>query len=352
MLGRVWTEALPGLAAAVGSMLVIDVGVTLALYLIGRRSSLVREVDRRCRRPAAVFAVLLGVELGTSGSALPSADRADVHHLTLLVLLGVGAWLAIEAVLALEDRWLRKYDIAAANNLLARKKRTQILVLNRVTVGVMGGITFAVMLMTFHEVRALGTSLLASAGLAGLVAGAAARPILGNVAAGIQIAFTDPIRLDDVVVVDGQWGRIEEITLSYVVMRLWDLRRLVLPISYFVENPFENWTRSSAQILGSALFHLDYAVPIDELRDAFQRILDSSPRWDGDVGVLQVTDTTERTVEVRALVSAPDSSTAFDLRCEVRERVVGWLQEHHPEALPRERTQLTVDEHQSRQRGP
>jgi small-conductance mechanosensitive channel len=223
---------------------------------------------------------------------------------------------------------------------VARKKRTQIVVFNRITVAIVAVIAAAAMLTTFRQVRALGASLLASAGIAGLAAGVAAKPTLGNLVAGLQIAFTEPIRLDDVVVVEGEWGRIEEITLTYVVVRLWDTRRLVVPISYFVERPFQNWTRSTSDLIGSAIFHFDYRVPLDEVRREFESIVATSSRWDRRIAVMQVTDTTHHSIEVRALVSAPDSATAFDLRCEVRERLVSWLQANHPEALPRMRTEL------------
>jgi small-conductance mechanosensitive channel len=308
---------------------------------LGRRSPVAVEFHRRCHRPAAAVAVLIGVQLSLTGATLPAGDRQLLNHAASLALIAAVAWLIVKITFVGEDLVLRRYDVGAADNLLARKKRTQVVVLNRVTVVVISIIAIAAMLMTFSQVRALGASLLASAGIVGIIAGTASRPLLGNLVAGIQLAFTEPVRLDDVVVVEGEWGRIEELTLTYVVVRLWDLRRRIVPISQFVEKSFENWTRSTSQIVGAALFHLDYRVPVDEVRTEFERILDTSPLWDRQIGKLQVTDTSDRTVEVRASMSASDSPSAFDLRCEVRERLLAWLQVHHPDALPRSRIELS-----------
>ena len=196
------------------------------------------------------------------------------------------------------------------------------------------------MLMTFSAVRQIGVSILASAGILGVVLGFAAQKTLGNLIAGIQIALAQPIRLDDAVVVENEWGWIEEITLTYVVVRIWDLRRLVLPISYFIEKPFQNWTRNSADILGSVFIYADYTVPVEEVRAELGRILKESPHWDKKVNVLQVTDATEHTVKLRALMSAADSPTAWNLRCETREKLLEFLQKKYPQSLPRTRVEL------------
>jgi len=195
-------------------------------------------------------------------------------------------------------------------------------------------------LMSFDEFRQLGTGILASAGLVGLVVGFAAQKTLGNLLAGIQLAITQPIRLDDVVIVEGEWGRIEEITLTYVVVRIWDLRRLVLPIGYFLERPFQNWTRVSADILGTVFLYVDYTVPVDAIRAELERIVQGSKDWDGEVCGVQVTDTSAQGIELRALVSAADASKAWDLRCAVREQLVAFLQREYPAALPRLRGEL------------
>jgi small-conductance mechanosensitive channel len=193
----------------------------------------------------------------------------------------------------------------------------------------------ASMLMVFESVRQFGTAIIASAGVAGIIVGFAAQKSIATLLAGFQIAMTQPIRIDDVVIVENEWGRIEEITLTYVVVRIWDLRRLILPITYFIETPFQNWTRQSADILGTVFLHTDYNVPLDKLRSEFKRVLEASPLWDKKVCVLQVTDSNERTLEIRALASARDASAAWDLRCEVREKLVTYLQRNYPESLPR-----------------
>jgi small-conductance mechanosensitive channel len=191
------------------------------------------------------------------------------------------------------------------------------------------------MLMVFDSVRQFGASILASAGIAGIVVGFAAQKSIATLLAGFQIALTQPIRVDDVVIVENEWGRIEDITLTYVVVRIWDLRRLVVPITYFIEQPFQNWTRSSADILGTVFLHVDYSMPLDALRAELTRILTASPYWDGKVNVLQVTEAREQTLQIRALASAADASLAWDLRCEIRERLVSFVQRNYPESLPR-----------------
>jgi small-conductance mechanosensitive channel len=225
-------------------------------------------------------------------------------------------------------------------NLRARRIRTQSQVFRRIGIMGVGFVTLATMLMTFPNVRHVGVSLFASAGVAGLVAGLAARPVLTNLIAGVQIALTEPIRIDDVVIVEGEWGRIEEIAMTYVVVRIWDLRRLVVPLSYFIEKPFQNWTRATADLLGTVYIYTDYCVPVDEVRKELRRILETSGMWDGRVCVLQVTNSTDRAVELRALMSAPNSGTAWDLRCYVRERLIQFVREHYPESLPRTRAEV------------
>jgi hypothetical protein len=208
-----------------------------------------------------------------------------------------------------------------------------------VTLGI-AVLAIAIVLLTFPQGRAIGASLLASAGIAGILAGVAARSTVGNFIAGLQIAFAEPIRLDDAVVVEGEWGNVEEITLTYVVVRIWDRRRLVLPSSYFVEHPIENWTRYSADIVGTVLLYVDYTTPVELVRAEFERIVAASKLWNGQTSILQVVDATERTMVLRGVVSADSASNAWDLRCEVRENLLAWLQREHPEALPRLRAEL------------
>ena len=261
------------------------------------------------------------------------------HTLNLLVIASV-AWLFIRIIHLIRDIILGRYDVGAKDNLRARRVYTQIRVIERVlsiTV-ILLAVSFA--LMSFSQLRQMGVSLLASAGVVGIVLCLAAQKTLGNLIAGIQIAIAQPIRLDDVVIVENEWGWIEEINLIYVVVKVWDLRRLVVPISYFLEHPFQNWTRSSADILGTVFFYADYTIPVEEVRKELTRILNKSPLWDKKVDVLQVTNATEKTIELRALMSAVDSPTAWDLRCEVREKLLDFLQKRHPACLPRTRIEL------------
>ena len=214
------------------------------------------------------------------------------------------------------------------------------MVLKKIAVAVIALFAIASMLMVFQPVRQFGTAMIASAGVAGIVIGFAAQKSLATLLAGIQIAMTQPIRIDDVVIVEGEWGRIEEITLTYVVVCIWDLRRLVVPITYFIEKPFQNWTRTSAEILGTVFLQVDYDVPVDAVRQEFTRILEASPLWDRKVKVLQVTDAKDRTLELRALASSSDAGKSFDLRCEVREKLVAFIQTNYPDSLPRVRNVL------------
>ena len=258
-----------------------------------------------------------------------------------LVVIGGVAFLLVELLDTAEAAILRQYPIHVADNLEARRIQTQVVVLKKVALAIIGVLTLASALMIFEPVRQLGTSILASAGIAGIIVGLAAQRSLATLLAGLQIAITQPIRLDDVVIVEGEWGRVEDITLTYVMVRIWDLRRLVVPITYFIEQPFQNWTRQSAEILGTVFLHVDYTVPVEAVREELGRILQASAHWDGKVNVLQVTEARERTLELRALASAADASRAWDLRCEVREKLVAFLRERYPETLPRVRVDWT-----------
>lgn len=249
-------------------------------------------------------------------------------------------WLLVRAVAAGEQAILRDHPMEVADNLEARRVQTQTRVLSRVLMGAIILVGISLILLTFPMVRQIGTALLASAGIIGLVAGIAAKPVFGNLIAGLQIALTQPIRLDDVVIVEGEWGRVEEIGSSYVVVRIWDERRMVVPLTWFIENPFQNWTRRSADLLGTAFLWLDYRAPIAAIRAELGRICKGEALWDGRVCVTQVTETTDHTLQVRLLVSARNSGDAFDLRCIVRERMLDFLAREHPQALPRTRAEL------------
>jgi len=235
---------------------------------------------------------------------------------------------------------MQQLDIDKTDNLRARRMVTQLRIFKKMVILIVGILAMAAILMNFEKVRQLGTSLLASAGIAGIIVGLAAQRSIGTLIAGIQIAITQPIRYDDVVIVENEWGRIEEITLTYVVVRIWDLRRLILPITYFIEKPFQNWTRTTSDILGTVFIYTDYTISVKRIRDEFARILKESTLWDGRVWNLQVTNATERGVELRALMSAPDASKAWNLRCEVRERLLGFIQENCSGNLPRFRAEI------------
>jgi small-conductance mechanosensitive channel len=291
-------------------------------------------------RPAKLILPLLALFLALPATSLPPELMEVVRHIIALGVIAAIAWLLIILIDVFEDVASDKYKIGVQDNLRARKIQTQIHVLRRTATVVACIVAFSVMLMTFPSIRQFGVSLFASAGIAGIIVGMAARPTLSNLLAGLQIALTEPIRLEDVVIVEGEWGWIEEITTTYVVVRIWDLRRLVVPISYFIEHPFQNWTRVTADLLGTVFLYTDYTVPVEEIRQELHRILKATDLWDGKVWGVQVTDATAHTMEVRALMSACDSSKAWDLRCLVREQMIAFLQEKYPQSLPRTRVEM------------
>jgi small-conductance mechanosensitive channel len=278
---------------------------------------------------------LLAVMLGTSALAISPEMEGVVQKAVSLLLIGTIAFLLIGFINVMAQLIMQRHRIDVADNRRARAVYTQVMVLKKIVSSIIGLFAIASMLMVFQSVRQFGTAIIASAGVAGIIIGFAAQKTIATLLAGFQIALTQPIRIDDVVIVEKEWGRIEEITLTYVVVRIWDLRRLVLPITYFIETPFQNWTRSSADILGTVFLHVDYDVPLDALRHELTRILEASPLWDGKVNVLQVTDAKERTLELRALASARDAGTAWDLRCEVREKLITYIRKEYPHSLPR-----------------
>jgi small-conductance mechanosensitive channel len=291
---------------------------------------------RTARRTLPLLALILGAPaLGVS----PALEQI-VSDATSLTLIGVIAFVLFQVVDVTTALVLRQYRLDAKDNLHARAVHTQLMVLKKVASTVIVIFTLASMLMVFDSVREFGASILASAGIAGIIVGLAAQKSIATLLAGFQIALTQPIRVDDVVIVEGEWGRIEDITLTYVVVRIWDLRRLVVPIGYFIEHPFQNWTRTSAEVLAAVSIHVDYDAPIDALRHELTRILKASAFWNGKVNGLQVTEAHEHTIEVRALASAADASLAWDLRCEIREKLVTFLQQRHQRALPRLRMEL------------
>jgi len=302
------------------------------------------------RRPASLILPLIALFLALPATSLPPGPMGIVRHIIALGMIASVAWLLIILIDVFEDVVADKYKIGVRDDLRARKIQTQIHVLRRTALVVSCIVAFSVMLMTFPSIRQFGISLFASAGIAGIIIGMAARPTLSSLLAGLQLALTEPIRLEDVVIVEGEWGWIEEITTTYVVVRIWDLRRLVVPISYFIEHPFQNWTRATADLLGTVFLYTDYTVPVEEIRQELHRILKTTDLWDGKAWGLQVTNASEHTMELRALMSAADSPTAWNLRCLVRERLITFLQQTYPQSLPR--TRVEMEQSDTKSEGP
>lgn len=309
----------------------------LLQFIVRKRDLFWRGLVGRARLKVRVAVMIAALAFAVTISPLdPEPSLAVRQTLLFLFILTLG-WMAIGA----SDMWavvyLRRFNMAAEDNLVARKHVTQTRILQRVSALLIGIVTLGLALMTIGAVRQWGMSLLASAGVVGIIAGLALQPVLTNMIAGIQIATDQPIRLDDAVIVEGEWGQIEEITSTYVVVKLWDWRRMILPLSYFISKPFQNWTRETARLIGTAFLYVDYEAPIDRLRAELERICRESPLWDGDVIALQVTDISDRTAQIRCLASARNAPTAFDLRCEIREKMLAFMRDHCPEALPRQR---------------
>ncbi|GII25336.1 mechanosensitive ion channel family protein [Planosporangium mesophilum] len=341
MRGVIWA-IIATVAAVVIALGVVEV-VHRAVRRLGRRSVLLTALTEHSHRPLQMVVTVLAVQVAIQPATAHAAGRPwrqNLLHLLALVLIAATGWLVASLLLVLQDTALTRFRIDTPDNREARRIRTQIVMLRRVTVAVVAIIALGVMLMTFPSVRAIGTTVLASAGVIGAVAALAAQSVLGNVVAGVQLAFSGAVRIDDVVVVEGEWGRIEELTLSYVVVHIWDDRRLILPTSYFTTKPFQNWTRTQSAVLGTAEFDVDWSVPVQDLREEMRRMVEGTDLWDGRVCVLQVTDAVKGTVRLRALVSAADSGKLWDLRCMVREHMIAWVRENRPTALPRTRAEL------------
>jgi small-conductance mechanosensitive channel len=293
------------------------------------------------------LAIDVAIPVDTSNAG-ESTEISGIRHLLSLILIGLIGWAAVRAISVFQDFITGRFDVTVKDNLQARKIQTQFRVLRRIAIVIIVVIAVATMLMTFDKIKQLGTTILASAGIIGIVIGFAAQKTLGNFIAGLQIAFSQPIRVDDVVIVEGEWGRIEEITLTYVVVKIWDLRRLIVPINYFIDNPFQNWTRVSADILGTVYIYTDYTIPVEEIRKELEKLLKASEYWDGKVCGLQVTNTTDKTVELRALMSAADASIAWNLRCQIREQLIDFVKTKYPQSLPRFRAEMKPPDSQNK----
>lgn len=339
-----WAETLVSAAIALVVMLI----VTQILIVVGRRLGKWRPttsaVLSRAERPSRYLLPLIGLQAVWNSGPPELRPLGLIAHTNSVLLIAVVTWLGMRCIDGVGQSVLARHPLDMADNLQARSIATQTRVIARVLMFIVLLIGAASALITFPGVRQIGVSLLASAGMAGLVAGIAAKPVLGNLIAGLQIALTQPIRIDDVVIVEGEWGRIEEITGTYVSVRIWDERRLVVPLQWFIEHPFQNWTRVSADIIGSVFIWVDYRMPLSPLRAELERICKSAPNWDGRLALLQVTETSERAMQLRILVSSTNSSTNWDLRCLVREELVAFIQRDYPDYLPTVRATITTTE--------
>jgi small-conductance mechanosensitive channel len=341
-LGPTWLTPLVVLigSAVVGWLVWWLVFFVLRHIARGNFKAVDTAIVRNFRAPFAWIFPVGGALLALTVVSVPARIAGPLSHALAIVLIGLAAWLVVRFISAFGDILALRYRVDVVDNLRARKVETQFKVLHRIAAILVAGFAVGCMLITFPHVRALGATVFASAGAAGIVIGLAARPVLTNLLAGIQIAIAQPIRLEDSVVVEGEWGWIEEINATYVVIRIWDLRRLVLPISYFIEKPFCNWTRTSANLLGTAFIYADYTVPIQAVRDELHRILETDPLWDRFAWSLDVTNLTEHVVEMRAMVSATNAGNTVNLRRHVREGLVTFLQKNYPECLPRTRVEM------------
>jgi small-conductance mechanosensitive channel len=341
-----WAVSTIILALAVVCSLVVHRLVRWALHRSLSRHPFVLSLIERVRALTRLIFVTIALALVLPGVNLAPNVENWIGALFRIIVVVLVGWIALIAVDVGVSVYLMRFRIDTPDNLLARKHVTQMRVLKRVISTVVLLFTAGAALMTISEVRQVGVSLFASAGVAGIVAGLAARPVLSNLIAGVQLAVTQPIRLEDAVVVENEMGWIEEITSTYVVVRIWDLRRMVVPLSYFIEKPFQNWTRETTALLGSVMLYLDYAAPIDRIRAKAIEIAQGSTLWDHQVANLQVADASEHAIQVRVLVSARDSSALWDLRCEVREKLLAFLRAELPEALPRARGEIALYEEQ------
>ncbi len=315
-------------------------GVLKRWSLRSRFPPIVHLLDVYLEKPLKYVIILLAVIFTSYELAFPLKE--PILHILTIGLVASGAFLAIRVVATAREAIVGHYDVSAVDNLRARKVFTQFKILERIMVFIIVLFAIAIALLTFDRVRQVGVSLLASAGVVGIIIGFAAQKTLGNLLSGIQIAVAQPIRIDDAVIVEGEFGRVEEINLTYVVVKIWDERRLIVPINYFLDKPFQNWTRVSTDLLGTVFLYLNYSAPLEAMRQELDRILSESPLWDQKAKELQVTDVKEKTIEVRLLVSSTNSGNTFSLRAEVREKMITFLQKNHPDALPRTRVEVVA----------
>jgi len=338
-----WISTLVVAALAVGVVLLIRWIGLVILRRVARSIILARQLVLRAEQPTFWLMPLLALQAVWTSAPDDLRLIGTVRHVNGMLVVACVTWLGLRCVHALGDTMALRHPLDIEDNLNARRIQTQVKVLVRCLNALVLIFGSALILMSFPAVRQIGTSLLASAGLAGLAAGFAAKPVLGNLIAGLQIAISQPIRLDDVVIVEGEWGRVEEISGTYVVVKIWDERRMVLPLQYFIEKPFQNWTRSTSSLIGSVFLWVDYSIPLDVLRDEAQKACEEIPQlWDGRVCVLQVTDTSEKSMQLRILLSSSDSSRSWDARCFLRERLITFINSQYPECLPQLRAEVST----------
>jgi small-conductance mechanosensitive channel len=327
------------LVAVVALALVVQKSLFLFLerLLRDKNEGIVPALLRRAQAPAGFALPLLAALIAIPSLTFPPRLDAALVKITGVASVIAVAWAVIAAIGLYSDLVKRRYRIDVEDNLRARQAETRIEILGRTAVTVVVIVAVALAAMVFPQARAIGATLLASAGVAGIVIGIAARPLFENLIAGVQLALSQPIRIDDVVIVEGEFGHVEQIASTFVVVRIWDQRRMVLPLTYFIEKPFQNWTRTGSALLGTVFLYVDYSFPVDELRAHLPKALEGDAKWDGAVQGVQVTDATAQTMEIRVLVSARNAADLFDVRCNVREKLIGWLQATHPTALPTSR---------------
>lgn len=316
------------------------------------RNILPYNIASRLKIPLIILFAAIAIQAGLINREIIT-DEGQVNffqQVRSILLIFSFTWFIIVAIRIAKNQFLKQFDVNTANNLRARKFYTQFNIIERIAIFVVVLFGLGIALLTFDGVEEIGVSILTSAGIAGIILGLSAQKVFGTIFAGIQIAIAQPIRIDDVVIVEGEWGRIEEIKLTYVVVMIWDKRRLVLPTTYFIEKPFQNWTRNSSDILGTVYIYTDFDLPIEKLRKELTRLLNSTDLWDRKVNVIQVTDMTEKTMELRALMSAKDAPTAWDLRVYARENLLKFIKENYPGSLPR--TRLEIKEGLPRQEEP
>ncbi|MDF2868126.1 MAG: mechanosensitive ion channel family protein [Gammaproteobacteria bacterium] len=328
------------LVITLASLLQVIMSYVIAKFSRKYNSKVLPALTKRFRVPVLLLSIIFGMSLATPLIRFPASTQGFIERIFSIAGIVAVTWLLVNFVDIARTLILMRYDLKASDNFKARKVYTELKVISRIINAFIMILAFAAILMTFDRIREVGYSILASAGVGAAIIGFAAQKSLATILAGLQVAMTQPIRIDDVVIVENEWGIVEEITLNYVVLRIWDKRRLIIPITYFLEKPFQNWSRQSTDLVGIVFIYTDYYVPVDELRSELTKILADNPKWDRQANVLQITDAKPDVVELRILVSASNAAKLWDLRCEVREQLINYIRQNYPESLPRTRVSL------------